>query len=110
MSFRKKMRETLQEDMRITATTGTRRVNNEKGKHMIVNLENKWEAREEEMVKKITVKAVENIVEIQDKEKQQKNTVLFSVPERRRKSPRTRTMIQKVKDAKLEKMFEYEKK
>ena len=56
------------------------RSDNDNLRKMIVNLK-KWEIREEEMVQKITGRVVENIVEVQEKEKRKNNIVMFNVPE-----------------------------
>lgn len=57
---------------------------NEETRKFIGKVEERWIAKEEEMVQKITDRVVENMVEIQEKERRKKNIVMFNVPEEKR--------------------------
>lgn len=52
----------------------------EEFKNMIVDIQKKWESREEEIIRKVMDKVVEHIEETQEKEKK-KNIIMFNVPE-----------------------------
>ena len=90
---------------------------NEEFKEMIVNLEEKWESREEEMIKKVMDKVVEHLGEIQEKEKKKKNIIIFNIPESKKAEIGDRVSDDKkkceevfqgalrIRDAKIERIF-----
>ncbi|KAK3876630.1 hypothetical protein Pcinc_018603 [Petrolisthes cinctipes] len=94
------------------------RAANEDLRKIIVNMEQKWEAREQDIVRRVIEKVGENLEEMQEKEKRKKNIVMFNVPESE-KEPASKeeetedrgiceSIFQdmlKVKDAKIESSF-----
>ncbi|MPC77788.1 hypothetical protein E2C01_072255 [Portunus trituberculatus] len=92
------------------------RQDNENFIDMIVSLENRWEKREEEIIKKVMDKVAEHMGEIQEKEKK-KNIIVFNVPESKKKETRERVAddVKKceevfpealeVRDAKIERIY-----
>lgn len=57
------------------------RQDNDDFRGMIVELEGKWEKREEEIVNKVMDKVVQYMDEVQERERKRKNVVMFNVPE-----------------------------
>ncbi|KAK3886243.1 hypothetical protein Pcinc_009597 [Petrolisthes cinctipes] len=60
------------------------RADNYSLKKTIENLEKKWDKRDEEIVRKVTERMMENLEEEREREKKRNNIIMFNVPESRK--------------------------
>lgn len=91
-NFDKKIQDRKEE---VEKVTGEIRNMNENFDRKFQAFTTKWEAMEEELVRKVTQKVIESFEEKDDRDKRKKNLVLFNVPESRKEDREERTQEDK---------------